>query len=42
MGVKSLNKYLNKYRAADEGAKKMCGELIKIEEKLTTDLRSYL
>lgn len=42
MGVKSLNKYLNQYKAADSTSKGLCNELIKIEEELSTDLRSYL
>ncbi len=42
MGVKSLNRYLNEYEAADEYAKDMCKRLINLEEDLTTDLRGYL
>ena len=42
MGIKSLNKYLNQYQAADSTSKGLCNELIKIEEALSTDLRSYL
>ena len=30
MGIKSLNKYLNKYTAADEKAKDICKRLIKL------------
>ena len=42
MGVKSLSKYLNKYEAADEASKDIAKRLIKIEEKLATDIRGYL
>ena len=42
MGVKSLNKYLNQYEAADEVSKDITKRLINLEEKLTQDIRSYL
>lgn len=42
MGVKSLNRYLNQYSNADENAKDLARRLISTEEKLGTDLRSYL
>ena len=42
MGVKSLNKYLNQYKAADEGSKDIAKRLINMEEKLAIDIRSYL
>ena len=42
MGVKSLNKYLNKYEAADEFSKDICKRLINLEEKLAVDIRDYL
>lgn len=42
MGVKSLNKYLNKYEAASEYAKDITKRLINLEEKLTIDIRGYL
>ncbi len=42
MGVKSLNKYLNQYKAADEAAKDICKRLIKLEEKLAIEMREYL
>ena len=42
MGVKSLNKYLNKYEAASERAKDITKRLINLEEKLTIDIRQYL
>jgi archaellum component FlaC len=42
MGVKSLNKYLNKYKAADEISKDIAKRLINLEEKLSIDIRRYL
>ena len=42
MGVKSLNKYLNQYQAADEKTKDIAKKLIELEEGLAVDLRSYL
>ena len=42
MGVKSLNRYLNQYRAADEVSKDITKRLINLEEKLTIDIREYL
>ena len=42
MGVKSLNKYLNKYKAADEVSKDITKRLINIEEKLIVDIRKFL
>ena len=42
MGVKSLSKYLNEYKAADESAKDVCKKLIALEEQLAKDLRDYL
>ena len=42
MGVKSLNKYLNQYEAADEVSKDITKRLINLEEKLAVDIRSYL
>ncbi len=42
MGVKSLNKYLNKYEAADEVSKDITKRLINLEEKLAVDMRGYL
>ena len=41
-GVKSLNKYLNKYAAADEVSKDITKRLINLEEKLAIDMRGYL
>ena len=42
MGVKSLNKYLNQYKAADEQSKDICKRLINMEQKLAEDIRGYL
>lgn len=42
MGVKSLNKYLNKYEAADEVSKDIAKRLINLEEKLAVDIRGFL
>jgi len=42
MGVKSLNRYLNQYKAADEVSKDITKRLINLEEKLTVDIRKYL
>jgi hypothetical protein len=42
MGVKSLNRYLNQYEAADEVSKDITKRLINLEEKLTIDIRQYL
>ena len=42
MGVKSLNKYLNEYEAADEYSKDIAKRLINLEERLAIDIRSYL
>ena len=42
MGVKSLNKYLNDYKAADEVSKDIAKRLINLEEKLAIDIRDFL
>lgn len=42
MGIKSLNKYLNQYKAADNRAKDICSRLISIEEELDKKLRKFL
>ena len=42
MGVKSLNRYLNQYKAADEVSKDITKRLINLEEKLTVDIRRFL
>lgn len=42
MGVKSLNRYLNEYTAAAEKSKDICKRLIKLEEKLRTQMQEFL
>ena len=42
MGVKSLSRYLNQYKAADEKSKDIAKRLIKLEEKLAVDIRRFL
>ncbi len=42
MGVKSLNRYLNEYKAADEVSKDITKRLINLEERLAVDIRSFL
>ncbi|MBQ8592350.1 MAG: hypothetical protein IJ485_06370 [Lachnospiraceae bacterium] len=42
MGIKSLYKYLNQYKAANQQSKELCSRLISIEETLRHDLREYL
>ena len=38
----AYNKYLNQYKAADEKSKNIAKKLIRLEEKLETDIRRYL
>lgn len=42
MGVKSLNRYLNQYKAADEKSKDITKKLINMEADLAVSLREYL
>ena len=42
MGVKSLSRYLNQYKAADESAKDIAKRLISLEERLGKEMRAYL
>ena len=42
MGIKSLNRYLNQYKAADEVSKDITKRLINLEQQLSTDIRQYL
>ena len=42
MGVKTLNRYLNEYKAADEFSKDIAKRLINLEEQLAIDIRAYL
>jgi hypothetical protein len=42
MGVKSLSRYLNQYKAADEYSKDIAKKLIHLEAQLAQDIRGYL
>ena len=42
MGVKSLNRYLNQYEAADEVSKDIAKRLIHLEAQLAVDMRGFL
>lgn len=42
MGIKSLSRYLNEYKAADEKSKDIAKKLVSIEERLLSDIRKYL
>ena len=42
MGIKSLSRYLNEYKAADEDAKTIAKRLVALEDALAQDLRTYL
>lgn len=42
MGVKSLNRYLNEYAAADEVSKDIAKRLIHLEADLAVNMREYL
>ncbi len=42
MGVKSLHKYLNQYKDANEKTKDITKRLINLEEKLAIDIRRFL
>ena len=42
MGVKSLHRYMNQYRDADQTSRDICGRLAGMEENLCRDLREYL
>lgn len=42
MGVKSLNRYMNQYKAADEKSKNLAKKIITAEEKLAADIRQFL
>lgn len=42
MGIKSLSRYLNEYKAADEKSKDIAKKLISIEDRLAADIRKYL
>ena len=42
MGVKSLNRYLNQYAAADEVSKDIAKRLINLEAELAINMREFL
>ena len=42
MGVKSLSRYLNQYKAADERSKDIAKRLIHLEAQLAADIRGFL
>lgn len=42
MGVKSLSRYLNQYKSADEKSRDITSRLVKIEDRLATDIRQFL
>lgn len=42
MGIKSLSKYLNKYKAADEASKSVAKRIIGTEESMVRDIRKFL
>lgn len=42
MGIKSLQRYLNKYPASDKSAKDICNRLISIEDELRKKMYAYL
>lgn len=42
MGIKSINRYFNKYRAADEKSRSIAKRLIGTEERLAFELRQFL
>lgn len=42
MGIKSLYRYMNQYKAADDTSKDICNRLVSIEEELRHELRNYL
>ena len=42
MGVKQLSEYLNKYNEADDKSQSLAKRLIDMEEKLASELKTYL
>ena len=42
MGVKSLSRYFNQYKSADEKSRDICERLVNLELDLTNDIRKYL
>ena len=42
MGIKSLSRYLNQYKAADDTSKSIAKHLIALEERMLVDMRRFL
>ena len=42
MGIKSLNKYLNQYKASDERSKEFAKRLINLQERQVESMRQFL
>lgn len=42
MGIKSLSRYMNQYKAADERSKDIAKRLVSAEEKLSAEMRTFL
>lgn len=42
MGVKSLSRYLNQYKSADQKSRDITGRLVQIEDRLAMDVRQFL
>ena len=42
MGVKSLNRYINEYEAADEDSKDIARRLVTLEDNLEKEIKHYL
>lgn len=42
MGIKSVQRYINKYPTADERVKSIARDLMNVQEKLAKDMRAYL
>ena len=42
MGVKSLNRYINQYPAANEQARQLTDELVQVEQQMAVSLSRYL
>lgn len=42
MGIKSINRYMNQYKAADERSKNIAKRLVGTEESLAFDIRRFL
>lgn len=42
MGAKSLSRYLNQYKSADTKSRDITSKLVRIEDRLVTDVRQFL